>query len=181
MVGNARRAFRPAGGVGGANLGLAALDDFATTDRAVRWWHVSLPVDARHRQIAIPLLGQDPPIINVMGPSRIRSGIIDEMKYVIIVVDATMLTGTSWQQLADYLAFVSLAQINPEANPQSFDSILNLFTNPAAYSGLTDWDETYLQSLYAFDQRRVVRLQRSLIVSGIVKQERSVREEQSSD
>ena len=66
----------------------------------------------------------------------------------IIIVDATKLTGTTWQQLADYLAVVSLAQINPKTNPAAFDSILNLFSNPAAYSGLTDWDRSYFEALY---------------------------------
>lgn len=183
MVESQPRVFRPAGGEAGVELGLAALDNFAATDRAVRWWHVSLPVDARHRQPAIELANANCikgihcfPWIGVLGPSRIHSGIVDELKYVIIIVDATKLTGTSWRQLADYLAVVSLAQINPEADPQEFDSILNLFSNPAAYSGLTDWDESYLQSLYAFDQRRVVRLQRNEIVSRIVKQEESLSE-----
>jgi len=188
MVESQPRVFRPAGGEAGTELGLAALDDFATTDRAVRWWHVSLPVDARHRQAAIELANSNCiggihcyPWLGVLGPSRIHSGIVDELKYVIIVVDATKLTGTSWGQLADYLALVSLAQINPEADPQSFDSILNLFSNPAAYSGLTDWDESYLQSLYAADQRRVLSLQRNEIVSRIVEQEQSLSEDTSSE
>jgi hypothetical protein len=43
------------------------------------------------------------------------------------------------QQLADYLAVVSLAQINPKTNPAEFDSILNLFSNPTCLiPGLTD-------------------------------------------
>ena len=181
MVKSQPRVFRPAGAEAGTELGLAALDNFAATDRAVRWWHVSLPVDARHGQAAIELANSNCiggihcyPYIGVLGPSRIHSGIVDELKYVIIIVDATKLTGTSWGQLADYLALVSLAQINPEADPQDFDSILNLFSNPAAYSGLTDWDESYLQSLYAFDQRRNVRLQRNEIVSRIVEQEENL-------
>lgn len=188
MVESEPRVFRPAGGESGMELGFEGLDNFVATDRAVRWWHVSLPVDARHRQAAIELPNSNCikgihcfPWIGVLGPSRIHSGIVDELKYVIIIVDATKLPGTSWGQLADYLALVSLAQINPQADPQSFDSILNLFTNPAAYSGLTDWDESYLQSLYAFDQRRVLRLQRNEIVSQIVKQEQSLSENTSSD
>ena len=183
MVENERRVFLPVAGHAGMDLGLDGLDNFVSTERPVRWWHVSMPVDARHGVAAIEMpTTMCPrgihcfPYIGVLGPSRIHSGIVDELKYVIIIVDATKLSGTSWRQLADYLAVVSLAQIHPEADLQSFDSILNLFGNPAAYSGLTDWDDSFLRSLYSFDQRRVVRLQRNEIVHRIVKQERSLRE-----
>lgn len=176
MVKSQPRAFRPAGGTAGMDLGLAALDDFVQSERPVRWWHVSLPVDARTGQTAIRMPGEPPPTIAVAGPSRIKSGIRDDLLYVIIVVDATKLAGKTWQQLADYLAVVSLAQVDPKANPTDFDSILNLFSNPGAYSGLTDWDRSYLRALYAFDQERVPRAQRGDIVSRIARQERRAAE-----
>ena len=93
----------------------------------------------------------------------------------IIIVDATKLTGTTWQQLGDYLAVVSLAQINPKTNPAEFDSILNLFSNPAAYSGLTDWDRSYLKAIYTFDQQRITFLQRNEIVNAIADTELKAR------
>ena len=86
-----------------------------------------------------------------------------------IVVDATKLTGTTWQQLADYLGVVSLAQIDPEANPAAFDSILNLFSNPRAYSGLTDWDRAYVRALYDFDQERNPNLQTGALVGEMLR------------
>jgi hypothetical protein len=137
---------------------------------------VSLPVDARTGAPAIELsknCGQPhcPPTVNVAGPSRIHNGTRDDLQYVIILVDATKLTGTTWQQLGDYLAVVSLAQIHPKTNPTAFDSILNLFSNPAAYSGLTDWDRSYIRALYEFDQERIASLQMNEIVSRIARQE----------
>jgi hypothetical protein len=161
MVENHFLLFRPGVGVGDMTLTREDLDEFAASERAVRWWHVSLPVDARTGQTAIRLPGGDgrTPTIAVAGPSRIHSGIRDDLQHVIVVVDATKLTGTTWQQLADYLAVVSLAQIDPDASPAAFDSILNLFTNPAAYSGLTDWDRSYVRALYQFDQERVSSMQ----------------------
>ncbi len=105
------------------------------------------------------------------GPSRIHDGTRDDLLYVIIIVDATQLKGTTWQQLGDYLAVVSLAQIDPNTNPADFDSILNLFSNPAAYSGLTDWDRSYVRALYEFDQERMPHLQANQIVSRIAEQE----------
>lgn len=184
MVESQPRVFRPAGGHAGTDLGLEALDDFTTSERPVRWWHVSLPVDARTGAPAIELpqargsCGSPfcPPQVAVAGPSRIHSGIRDDLQYVIIIVDATKLPGTTWQQLADYLAVVSLAQIDPRTNPGAFDTILNLFTNPAAYSGLTDWDRSYLHALYAFDRERTPSAQRSEIVSHIARRERAAAE-----
>ena len=176
MVESQPRVFRPVGGDAGMNLGLAALDDFVQSDRVVRWWHVSLPVGAMSGTPAIEVskgCGQIhcPPVTPVAGPSRIHDGTRDELMYVIILVDATQLKGTSWQQLGDYLAVLSLAQIDPNTNPAAFDSILNLFTNPAAYSGLTDWDRSYLRALYALDQERISSLQTNEIVSLIAEQE----------
>jgi hypothetical protein len=176
MVESQPRVFRPVGGEAGMNLGLAALDDFVQSDRAVRWWHVSLPVMAMGGGPALEVANNCnaptcAPWTRVAGPSRIHDGTRDELRYVIILVDANQLEGTTWQQLGDYLAVVSLAQIDPQTNPAAFDSILNLFTNPAAYSGLTDWDRSYLRALYALDQERVSSLQVNQIVSLIAEQE----------
>jgi hypothetical protein len=176
MVESDRRAFMRVGGNAGMDLGRVALDEFVETEKAVRWWHVSLPVDARTGAPAIELTkgcGQlhCPPTIAVAGPSRIHNGTRDDLMYVIIVVDATKLKGTTWQQLGDYLAVLSLAQIDPQTNPAAFDSILNLFSNPAAYSGLTDWDRTYVRALYEFDQERIASMQTNEIVSRIAERE----------
>lgn len=167
------RVFRPIFGNAGMDLGLEALDEFTQSEKAVRWWHVSMPVDARTGAPAVRFPGEDPPVILKTGVSRLYNGIRDDLRYVIIIVDSSKLAGTTWQQLADYLAVVSLAQIDPWANPTQFDTILNLFSNPAAYSGLTDWDRSYLQALYTFDQERDARLQRSLIVRRIAQRELS--------
>jgi hypothetical protein len=182
MVQRQPRIFRPTAGFAGTNLGRAALDEFAKSERPVRWWHVSLPVSAHNGGLAIEEPGTRtcgeafcPPQVTVEGPSRIHNGTIDVLWNVIIIVDATKLTGTTWQQLADYLAVVSLAQINPKTDPAQFDSILNLFSNPAAYSGLTDWDRSYLHALYTFDQEHVQTAQHNEIVSRIANRELEAR------
>ena len=178
MVENEPRVFRPVGGNAGMDLGMGALDDFVASDKAVRWWHVSMPVDARLGTPAIETYNaacfRAPfcyPEISVAGPSRIYSGIRDDLQHVIVIVDVSQLNGTSWQQIADYLAVISLAQIDPNTDPQEYDSILNLFSNPAAYSGLTDWDRHYVHALYGFDQERVTRMQGGEIVSRIARRE----------
>lgn len=179
MVENDPRLFRPVAGHAGTNLPLEALDRFKESDRPVRWWHVSMPVDARTGQPAMELPHSDgPPTISVAGPSRIYSGVRDDLKRVIVIVDGSKLTGTSWQQLGDYLAMVSLAQIDPNAQPDAFDSILNLFDTPQFYSGLTEWDRSYVRALYNFNQERIPSLQRNELTSRMTRRER---EEESQD
>lgn len=176
LIENEPRLFMPVGGHAGMDLGRVALAQFAESEQPVRWWHVSLPADARTGGAAIEIdksCGNThcPPYIPVAGPSRIHNGTRDDLLYVLIIVDATKLSGTTWQEIGDYLAVVSLAQIDPNANPAAFDSILNLFTNPAAYSGLTDWDRSYVRALYELDQERVTSLQMNELVSLIAEQE----------
>ena len=171
LVENEPTFLRPTG-EGGVHRGLGALDKFAASDQAVRWWQLSMPVSAQSRLPAIELPnGLGPPVIGVAGPSRIHSGIVDALQRVIVIVDSTKLKGTTWQQLGDYLAVVSLAQVDLETNPAGFDTILNLFTNPAAYSGLTDWDRTYMQALYRFDQERNPHLQRGELADEMLRLE----------
>jgi hypothetical protein len=171
LVENEPKFLRPSG-EGGLHRGLAGLEQFAKSGKAVRWWHLSMPVSAQSGIAAIELPnGLGPPVIGVAGPSRIHSGIVDALQRVIVIVDSTKLTGTTWQQLGDYLAVVSLAQVDLETNPAGFDSILNLFNNPAAYSGLTDWDRTYLQALYRFDDERNPNLQRGELIGEMLRLE----------
>ena len=177
MVEQEPRVFRPISGNAGMDLGLDALDRFIASEKPVRWWHVGMPVDARtgnpaieHHKAACFRLHCYAEVA-VAGPSRLHSGIRDELQYVIILVDGSQLTGTSWQQLSDYLAVVALAQIDPQTDPVEYDSILNLFSNPAAYSGLTDWDRHFVSALYSFDQERMPEIQGGDIVARIARRE----------
>ena len=172
MVENEPKLFRPFGGVCCMQLGLEALDEFAKTDAPVRWWQVSMPVDVQSGRRAIRLPQDDEhPVNSVSGPSRIHGGIRDDLSRVIIIVDNTKLKGANWQQLADYLALISLAQIDPHTNPTEYDSILNLFSNPAVYSGLTDWDLSYVRALYSFNQARTRDHQLNALVSEMTRED----------
>jgi hypothetical protein len=171
LVENQPRVFRPYGGVGETTQGLAALNVFATSDAAVRWWQVSLPVD-RAGQIGIQtpniagLAGTGQPVPSMRtANSRISNTVRDSMISAIIVVDATKLDAANWEQLADYIAMVSLAQINPDAKPAAYDTILNLFDSASPPAGLTDWDMAYLRALYEMDQLKIQDTQRAEIVT----------------
>ncbi len=51
-------------------------------------------------------------------------------------------------QLADSIAFISRAQIDPDADTSRYVSVLNVFDDPEQTTGLTNWDRAYLQGLY---------------------------------
>jgi len=154
-------------GVSGTDLGDDALEAFVVSDRAVRWWQSSIPVNASTGRVVTRLPGQPPftagPEIRRpadFGPqaitdsaSRIRNPLRDDLAQVIIIVDIDRVAGVDLGALADYLAVISLAQIDPELDPVSYDTILSLFSEGAnPPPGLTDWDRAFLRGLYAAEQ-----------------------------
>ncbi|HEY1073767.1 hypothetical protein [Brevundimonas sp.] len=163
LIDKSPRAFR-AGGAG-MDRGGAELRRFAQSDLPVRWWQVSMPVDSETgmRATRLPSEGFDAgddlgrpsqirnyaPNINIFSASRLTTQIHDNLFRTVIVVDVTKTDRVSINQLADYIAMVSFAQIDPTADTSRYASILNLFSDPqAASSGLTDWDKAYLNGLY---------------------------------
>lgn len=148
-----RRAFVPGGS--GMNRSLRALENFRTSEAPIRWWHVSGPVDSESGQLATRLPGDEaPPQIAVSRASRIRTDIRDDMFKAIIVVDIDKVTSLSLTQLADYCTLIALAQVDPEADVASFDTVLNVFEDQTV-PGLTAWDMDYLNALYSIEQNRL--------------------------
>lgn len=152
IVEERRRAFVPGGS--GMTRSLSALEDFRTSDAPVRWWHVSAPVDSESGELATRLPGRDAPQIAVSRASRIRTDIRDDLFKAIIVVDIGKVDSISLPQLADYCTLIALAQVDPKADVASFETILNVFIDPAV-TGLTSWDRDYLAALYGIEQNRL--------------------------
>lgn len=157
LVEERARAFRMGGS--GMDRGGAALRDFQQTDRPVRWWQMSVPVDADTGWRAVRIPGEctgaceSPvdyaPVLTVTSPSRLRSRIVDNLSRTIVVVDIDDTAGkVTSTQLADYIAMVSLAQIDPDADTSRYATILNVFDDPTAADHLTGWDQAYLEGLY---------------------------------
>jgi hypothetical protein len=99
--------------------------------------------------------------------SRISGGVMEMMDYVIIVIDANKTGHTTVGALADYVAMITLAQINPDAETAGAPTILNLFSEGAAQqpTQLTSWDLAYLRGLYeSSDTPRTTRQQEGQIV-----------------
>lgn len=176
LVERRRRALRMGGS--GMDRGAAALRDFQETSRPVRWWQVSMPVDSETGQRAVRIPGEctndcsSPmdyaPTINVSSASRLTTQIVDNIFRAIIVVDVSKTGAVNSEQLADYIAMVSLAQIDPTADTSAYASILNVFNDPSSASSLTEWDKAYLNGLYdAQRTRQNVRAGKSEIQSSI--------------
>lgn len=148
MVERRRRVFHL--GVGGLDRGNVALADFRESDRPVRWWHVSVPINAETGDIAIRMPGDVGPTM-VKGEGRVNRGrlVRDELNKVIIVVDGDQVAGVGLPQLGDYLSMVALAQIDPDGDTGGFATILNLFDDPEGSPGLSGWDRAYLDGLYS--------------------------------
>lgn len=159
LVEGAGLAFQPS--INGTNLGRDALNDFLTSDRAVRWWHVSFPVEPDSGQIAIALKGQAPPTVTVRDASRLRSNIRYDLGYVVIVLDMSRTEGVPFGALADYVAMTALTQVDPMGDFRGEDTILNLFQPGIEVGALTQWDLDYLAALYTAPTNRASAAQQA--------------------
>lgn len=154
--------------------GRAELDEFANTSRPVRWWYVasegagaiqSRPGAEMDRQssgrsqAAAAATGagdmslssgdiQGMDSVRTNG-TRARTALRNELTYALVIVDARRVANLQPTAWMDYVAMVSLAQIDPSANTQQFDTILNLFsTAESSQTALSQWDDAYLKALY---------------------------------
>jgi hypothetical protein len=131
----------------------ALRETFLNSDAPVRWWHVSHTTNAMGQRIGEPNGGGDALPVNPMagGSSRLRANTRQDFGAAFIIVDANRLPeiGHDFNALADYLAMVSLAQLDPAADVSGYPSVLNLWAGDPAPHALTEWDLAYLRGLYA--------------------------------
>jgi hypothetical protein len=174
MVEATPRMFMPWGGTEGTTQGQAALERFKTSEAPVRWWQITMVVDEfGYPAIMLPSNEtgdetQSVPITRATG-SRLKATTNDALWASLVIVDANKLRNVTWPQLADYLAMVSLAQIDPDGAPGA-NSILSLFTATTPPSGLTDLDLTYLHALYAMDTMMMPNTQRGIFSHRMVRE-----------
>lgn len=136
-------------------------DTFLNSDAPVRWWHVSHTTNASGQQIGAPRPGADTNPLDASGrfahnpvsggSSRMRATTRQDFGAAFIIVDASRLAeiGYDFNAFADYLAMVSLAQLDPAADVSGYPSVLNLWRAQEAPNAMTDWDLAYLRGLYA--------------------------------
>lgn len=156
--------------------GREGLEAFANTPRPVRWWHVARNVTADGRVLDNPnttpaASGQEaaeatqaagagqPPLgigayngiqaVRSRG-SRLYRETRQDLNYMVVIVDTQRIAEFPTSAVLDYIAMVTLVQVDPTAEPNMVPSILNLFTAPVELTpmGMTDWDLAYLRGLY---------------------------------
>lgn len=132
---------------GGVSRGRRHLEAFVVSEEPVRWWHVTTRVSADGEKYSA---GES---IRIRDAGRLHATTRDDFSHVVIVMDARRMGALKIAALADYIAMVGLAQIEPEAKTDGVPTILNLFADKKAgltpAEGLTDWDIAYLKGLYA--------------------------------
>jgi hypothetical protein len=141
---------------GRVSQGRTALQAFVDSTAPVRWWHVSNRI-TRDGEAT----GDNPrgglSVSRLTGnASRLSRTGRQDFGVAFIVVDANALRAIDFDfnAMADYLAMVALAQLDPEADTSDFPTILNLFAPPGTVAPenrprtATDWDIAYLRGLY---------------------------------
>ena len=101
--------------------------------------------------------------------SRIQLDDVQEIASVLIVVDVRRIDGLKIGAVADYVAMVGLAKINPNADVTGDDSVLSLFMEPTeaqTLSQLSSWDAAFLKALYGTEQAN--KMQRHAIVGAMM-------------
>ena len=119
---------------------------------AVRTWH-NMRIESSN---GAPMLAigfghpqLEAPQVKDLG-SRITSNVAENLTGVVVLVDTKAAAGVTVTQLADYIAMISFAKPDLEADLGKTESILQLFAVEPANrpSGLTEWDQAFLRGLY---------------------------------
>lgn len=146
-------------------LGRRALATFVASNAPVRWWHVSRTATPDGQDVREPAptlapmtgntivsLTREHPIMMGTGSSRLSRQTHQDFGAAFVIVDAGQLeaVGFDFAALADYVAMVTLAQLDPEADTSPYPTILNLFSeNVEPVRAMTEWDIAYLRGLYS--------------------------------
>jgi hypothetical protein len=140
---------------GRTTLGRNALKAFVDSSAPVRWWHVSSTLSADGRKAdskGTAGLSLGVPSVSVPPASLLKRSSRQDLASALVIVDGRRLQGVSLTALADYIAMASLAQLDGDADPSGYPTILNLFRPPAegsaAPASMTEWDIAYLRGLY---------------------------------
>lgn len=186
LVSDFEMGFRPAAAQ--TNPPRAALREFQTSSKPVRWWNVAIPVETSAGEISARMYGDmmypdggdTPAAVRVRDGSNIRSNVRYDMAWTIIIIDMSRTGGAPLGVLADYVSMVSLAQIDPVADFSAHQTVMNLFDGSVPVRGLTSWDEDYLAALYrAPPDRKNSRSQEAAVARSLVRQRR-LQEDQDS-
>lgn len=132
---------------GPTQLSRDALARFLETDDPVRWWNTSAPFDVRNREVIVPIDGAQAPFRDLGGDVAFGTSGVQALLSATVVIDARKTADIPITALADYIAFVVLAEVDATRDFSAYPSILNLFSGTAV-DAMTEWDLRYLNALY---------------------------------
>lgn len=173
------RAFNP--GVSGTRLTLRALERFQSADVPVRWWRITLPVDADTGALTVRLRGEEPQARAIRSPSRLRSQDRNVFSRVFVILDLEKAGGMNIGALGDYIAMAALAQVDLDADVAGYATILNLFSDPTSVQEMSDWDRDYLRALYTAELNELRTSQQIGTAAGAIARQREAREAPAAD
>jgi hypothetical protein len=128
--------------------GLGGVNRFIQADQAVRVWHNAC--SAPPKILAHAFSTSEHCGVGVTG-SRLTWSAVRAIYTAIVVVDLTKIEGSTFGQVADYVAMVGLAKIRPDPELGDTSTILGLFAANGSdrSKGLTAWDQSFLKAVYA--------------------------------
>jgi hypothetical protein len=138
------------------DVGIETVKQFLQSRRAIRVWYntrVGCNDGAPPASTAViiggfSLPGIQPPYCTSID-TRITNGSTHSIvTSAIVVIDLRRMKKMTIGQMADYIALVSLADVQLDADPGTTPSILQLFGHGTPPQGLTVWDRALLYSLY---------------------------------
>jgi hypothetical protein len=147
------------------------VDEFIKTPRAVRVWYSSYEQQASG--VPMPYCEIEPGVYircghAIAGGSHLVFSTVWMILRAFVVVDQKRLRDVKLRQLADYIAISGFAELKPGSRLGDAPTILTLFDGApkSAPAGMTAWDQAFLKSLYATEQRSM--LQRSEIAHQMI-------------
>jgi hypothetical protein len=149
------------------------VDEFIKTPRAVRVWYSSYEQEASGLPMAYCEI-QPTVFIRcghaIAGGSHLVFSTLWMILRAFVIVDQKRLRDVKLGQLADYIAMSGFAELKPDRRLGDAPTILTLFDGApkSAPAGMTAWDQIFLKSLYATEQRSM--LQRSEIAHQMVRE-----------
>jgi hypothetical protein len=167
----------------------SVVDEFIKTPRAVRVWYSSAEKDAWGKPLAYCQLRQVFPQCGetahdaacdpnryvqcgsaIAGGSHLVFNAVWTFSRVFVIVDQRRLPGVTVGQLADYVAMSGFAKLKSDTRLGDAPTILTLFNGApkTAPAGMTDWDQTFLKSLYSTEQ--ISKQQRDQIARSMVRE-----------
>jgi hypothetical protein len=132
------------------SLTIAEREELLAEQGPVRVWtrtvtknRDGIPIARRENLTDMPVTRMD------AAHSKIYLNIREDISQVVVLLDRSGVMGKTLIQLADYATIRGFARTRPVGADASLDTILTLFDPAAAPpSGLTDFDQAYLRSLY---------------------------------